>query len=266
MIKRESWLGQPMEQLREKHKKQIAEFDSLVEIIDAHNAGESTRSIAGRFGLTPKTVRTYIAGTRLPRNVSLVRAKHYEKRAKPVFVKKGKEADFAFVLGAMMGNASRIRIQGQQKLARVQLGVKDKAFAQAFQQKLAVSTGLQEKLLQKQGLFFVDLGSVKLVQLFNRLTNYGTIVPSAFLDSAEARRQFVKAIFDSRGTITRGGPAKTRLLIVNPINQELKKFVLIVLTENGFHPKQRYDGKISLPLAEHERFFSVIGFSRQTKL
>lgn len=282
LVRRNAWLGMPVEAMRAKMLKQQADFQRFGKAIDTYNSTGSFEATAKAAGVSRKTAKWWVEGSRLPRTVSLKRADSYLKKRKPLKIRPEGKAYFAYVLGAMMGNANRIKVGPEGKSGRVRMEVKDKAVAEAFAKSVKVSTGIRPKFHFKKtktgGLFVADFGSANLLQLFNELTDYGTRVPNfrveksqaraelrrsgspvSFLDSKESRLQFAKALFDSRGHFKIGGPAKTKNIVINPLHPELRKFVSIVLQENGFHPRERNSGQIALPSSETGIFMKKIG-------
>jgi len=286
MVRREAWLGVSEAEMAGKLRKQFDDFEMLGTAVDAWNRTKSFGDAARASGVSRKTAGYWVRGERLPRNVSFRRAEYYLEMRRPLKIRPGGKADFAYVLGTMAAHGSRIATGGETKEGIMWLGVRDKGFAKAFAAKLKASTAMKttvrSRLNNGQRYHVVEFGSRHLLQLFNELTDYGKRVPKfrdkgspvrrmlleskspvSFLDTREERRQFVKALFDGGGNVRTSGPSRTKVVVLYSLSSELMKFASFVLLENGFHPKARRDGTVALPSSETVEFMKRIGFSKK---
>jgi len=285
---RESWVGLPRSALREKVLVMRKEYDQARRVFETFNKTKSFAASASAGGVSRKTATNWLSGKKMPKHLSISRATHYIGKRKPLVIRPEKRADFAYILGAMMGNASRVFLSSEKKQGRISLNVKDGAFAEEFKKRLSVSTDLDVRVSQVEAgphrWYNVNFGSRNLVQLFNELSNYGKHIPkkfssrrslmreslaksespTSFLGSREERLEFVRALYDSRGDVRLSGPSNTKTVVIKIPNEEVRLFVKESLTENGFHPVLRKNGVVALSSSETESFVRLVRFRKKT--
>jgi len=287
MLLLNSWLGVKPKPMRKKLVALTEGFRRFASAVDAYNETGSLSSAAREAGVDRKSAWKWVTGKALPRAISTKNYEKYMKARKRLSLRPGGKADFAYVLGTMMGNASVYQVAPESKDASIKMTVNDLGFASAFRRALLRSTGISARIrhFTKEGrqYFAVELGSRSLLQLFNELTDYGNRIPSgfsypnspnrrflvgakgrvSFLSSKAERLQFIKALYDSRGYTLRRRDTNRSAVIVRPMNPVLADFIISTLRENGFTPKKRAHGLVALPTRETERFMRTIGFNKK---
>jgi len=267
LVKRIDWLNLSKEGQRKLLQRQLDEFQKLETAISVYARTGSFKDAGKAVGVHSTTAMAWIKGERLPQNASFRREQFFLESTKPLKIRRGREPDFAYVLGAMLGNAYKSRRSRDHKEAVVRLVVSDRKFAGVFKQKLESATGLKVSPVKKRSNgFTVDCASINLIKMFNELTNYGADVPQKFLDTKHARAQFVQAVFDSRGTSLKRGPKKSIVLTARISNSKVKKFVLFVLIENGLHPRVWTKDTIVISPAEIPIYLEKIGLNKKMAL
>ncbi|MEK6958708.1 MAG: hypothetical protein AABW59_01540 [archaeon] len=284
---RESYLGQTQSALRKKLLAQRADFNKLERVVEAFNRTGKYASAGKAAGVSEKTAQHWVKGIKLPKRVSIKWSEKAIGKRKPLVITQKKAVSFAYVLGAMMGNVSRDLIGRDQKQGRLSMAVKDLSFAQEFSRKLEESTGMKTKIKRTiRGQWLVDIGSRNIIQLFNELTMYGNKIPTTFgnknsatkaklesegsitqfLITPQERLEFLRALYDSHGSIRTSGPSKTRVIVIKPKNPQISKFIQESLKENKISSASRNDGTIAIPSTENRLFMNSIGFRTNAKL
>ena len=140
LIAQSKWLGNARK-TREVLEEQLRQFEKLEEVLGLLRTGLSPGEVARETGLAPNTVRRWHRGENLPQYLSERFFAQKKKERKPIFIPKpsANDTDFAYVLGAMCGNAS---VKGNPLIF---LRAKDRAFVEAFKDKLSKFVPMKEQ-------------------------------------------------------------------------------------------------------------------------
>lgn len=275
-------LGVPIHAQADFLRKQVAEFEKLKTIFDTYEETGSLSETGRRCNISRRMVAEYVNGRALPRNISALRLKHYLEKRKPIKITQQTLPNLAYVFGAMTaGDAAQVRSLDTMKISKVYLQVKDFAFAKEFSKNLA-AIGLKNKVAKEGKFYRLNLVSVSLLSLFNKLTRYGKTVPSVsnaaefvksefpalskigsdLLSHPQGRLMFVRGLYDGIGGIVTSSKSRTVNVKINPRNEEMAQLILSVLKENGLNPVRNKDGRIIVPTRETKLFLQRIGLKK----
>lgn len=248
----------------------------MKKIAEMRKKGASYAEIGRSLSMSPSTVKSWLREKRTPAAVSLKRFDFFAKERKPISIPKSKYPQFAYVLGGFFGNVFKVRSHcpdlGER---RVELQNVDREFAAEFAKNLEASTGhkvtaaeVTRKEKNRKKVYKAKFFSSNLIQLLNRVTNYGQRIPVEFLHSKQARANFLKALFDSWGRLRRSPPAGTIFIEYHTENKPLADFSSIALLEQGVQhaiskKKEKYVIRIG-PVGV-KKFKQAIGFRAKRK-
>lgn len=266
-----SFMNKPAETIKHMLEKQEKQFNTLRDAVNAYNTAtqkykytkeRSLQIAAEKVGVKPRTLELWLGqGKRksLPKFLSAARYKVYEQYRKPIEIKPSRYADFAYVLGSLLGNAYLLR-------HGVAMAAVDRTFVEELAKRVYLCTGHKVKLTEQSGRKMPKFAfiSSNLLQMINRETNYLQILPKKYLRSKIARIEFAKAIYDSNGAISHTHGNKFPYVVYETKNQVLRDFIGNVLSENGI--KYRNPGnKIIIGLEGLAKFKYMIGFRQPEK-
>jgi hypothetical protein len=282
MARTREGLGVPFGMQKAFVKRQAAEFSKLQDVFSTYEKTGSSRETGRILGIAPRTVRRYVSGEAEPRILSRARVKLHLGERRSLKINKDTVPSLAYVFGAMLaGDAAATRDYQQNKVSKIYMQVKDRAFAQEFQAHLK-KIGIKNKMARRQSLYTMTPLSTSLLSLFNKLTLYGEKMPSInraqkfvnaefpelskigsdLLALPEGRKLFVRGLFDGIGWIGKVGSSQTINVKINPRNEEMSKLIIQVLNENGITPMRRSNGGIVIPTKQTRLFLDRIGISR----
>lgn len=263
-FRREAWLEQDPKVMERKYQRIIDDFNLFGDIISMYNGGLNYTEIARHVDRSRGIVSWYIEGKKMPMHISFGRARAYQDERIKVVIRSGQEHHLSYVFGAKFVVGS-INKEPNLKGTRLVLQSRDGEFIKEFSTHFKKATGIKMKEHESQGSPKVDKGIRNFLQLLNKETNYFTKLPETFLSSTLERREFLKALYDGIGQVQTSGPAKTKVVGINPKAAVLRRFILKTLQEQGFTPKERRNRDIVIPTSENKRFSELIGFRIKRK-
>lgn len=264
LIDQNKWLGN-VKRTREALAEQLRQFEKLEEVLDLLRSGLSPDLVANETGVAPNTVRRWQRGENLPQYLSERFYAQKQRERKPINIPKpaANDVDFAYVLGALCGNASIRR-----ETPEIFLRAKDKAFVEAFRDKLSRFVPIKGKIIKKSGgLWEFTVKSVSAAQQFNRLTAYGKKPPLSYLRVINTRRAFARALFDSHGYMSRKAGTDRSRVLFSKSNPRILDFIKGVLTQEGIRFSCFSSKGVAGIAIDNQRailkFFERIGFTKE---
>lgn len=185
--------------------------------------------------------------------------------------------DLAYIFGTIKGDGHyRKRKTLERTSAEIILKVKNSDFAKEFEKKLRKWSGIQPKIGQKNGEFYVALYSVDAVNIIQKI-NLEKIITS----NKKVKANFLKGLYDSEGGVCGTNLNRRRFAcrwiyfsnsdkkIIKTVSRLLKDFKISCKIKSrihsGFESKKRQYEILIFGLENLEKFYKNIGFSIRSK-
>ena len=299
LLKRYAWRGLKPAHMREKLLLQWVEFELLKRANDLKQQGNGRRAISEEVGRmldstdfspdlkkaienthprpnlgviarSAKGIEKWFKKETLPRHLSFARAELHRRSRKLFVVRKNAHADFAYVIGAYFGDVFSLA-SSKQKTGEtgIKLSVKDREFVSYFSERFSAAFGEKPAIKPDSGgKHRLETSGVALMQLLNRITNYGSVVPAGFLKTKAARREFLRALFDSRAWVVNQPSRRPTIKFITK-NQSILQTVSTYLREQGVKHSTGFTSdkfhQILIGASASQVFAKAVGFRAESK-
>jgi len=277
-----SWLGEDRKQLNEKLEKQLHQFNYLKDVFQFSKQNKRLddikRFLKENHGVvkSDNTIRNWLSKKNLPRFVSPSYLKAFLSKRKSFHIEEKNHPKFAYLLGSLFGNAY---FSGdRKKISSIVLTNKSIDYVKRFSNFLNDLFEERPEILIREikgkTYYWVKINSRAIAQLINMETEYFRKIPENFLDSGEAKKEFIKALIDSRGGIVLGkkridGTSRLQGITIHfPKSENLRDYVRAILNEFGIAHNFREKSELIVisNIPENlQKFNELFGFTDKRK-